>query len=107
MFIESHDSHGFFTFKSPTDCADDADFLPFYFFPLLPLKVPTDFTDSHRFLPFYFFTFKSHADFADDADFLLFYLFTFLPLNSSFTFKSSPGGPSPQNMARALMPRQP
>ena len=76
----------FFIFKSHADLAfpsaadfqfaDDADFLPFYFFTLLPLKVPTDLTDSHRFLPFYFFTFKSHADCADDADF--FYLFTFL-----------------------------
>ena len=36
------DSHGFFTFKSHADFADDADFLPFYFF---------------TFLLFYLFTF--------------------------------------------------
>ena len=29
----------FFTFKSHADFADDADFLPFYFFTFLPLKV--------------------------------------------------------------------
>ena len=93
-------------YKSHADCADDADFLPFYFFTLLPLKVP-QISQIHTDFFFYLFTFKSHADCADDADFLLFYLFTFLPLNSSFTLKSSPGGPIPQNMARALMPRQP
>ena len=75
---------------SHADLADAADSLS-----------PTDFTDSHRFrlVPD---GVSSHADFADDAD-----LKQAVPRRNKARSKLSPGGPSPQNMARALMPRQP
>ena len=77
---------------------------------------------SHRFPQiFYSFTFKSHADFADDADFLPLKFprrwsqpakhgegkKRAVPRRNKARSKLSPGGPIPQNMARALMPRQP
>ena len=55
---------------------------------------------------FYFFTFKSsHTDLTDFTDFLP--LKVLVPRRNKARSKLSPGGPIPQNMARALMPRLP
>ena len=94
--FSSHSSHRFpqffYLLKSPQISQIPTDFLPFKVLTRIS-QIPTD------FLPLKVTQISQMTQ--------IFYFFTFLPLNSSFTFKSPPGGPSPQNMARALMPRQP